>query len=138
MDRRKVPGPGSDGKAQRLSRTHLAPPAPSPPAGQPSWPFLVRHARCIDADLDPDQWFPVSSEAGKARHEAAAALAICNSCPVRAECLALSLQHWDIGQHGIWGGLLAAERAKLRRRLTADDNGFASALMHPIVTASAR
>jgi Transcription factor WhiB len=66
------------------------------------------------------------------------ALAICNSCPVRTDCLALSLQHWDIGQHGIWGGLLAAERAKLRRRLTADGNGCAGALMYPIVTASAR
>ncbi len=68
MDRRKVPGPGSDGKAQRLSRTHLAPPAPSPPAGQPSWPFLVRHARCIDADLDPDQWFPVKITGGPPGH----------------------------------------------------------------------
>src|SRR5216683_4742939 len=30
--------------------------------------------------------------------------------------LALSLRHWDIGQHGVWGGLVAAERAALRRR----------------------
>ena len=138
MDRRKVPGLGSDGKAQRLSRTHLAPPAPSPPAGRPSWALLIRHARCADAGLHPDQWFPVSAEAGRARREAAAALAICNSCPVRTDCLALSLEHWDIGQHGIWGGLLAAERAELRRRLTADDNGCAGALMYPIVIASAR
>jgi hypothetical protein len=42
MDRGKVPGPGSDGRAQRLSRTHLAPPAPSPPAGRPSWALLAR------------------------------------------------------------------------------------------------
>ena len=138
MDSCKVPRPGSDGKEQQLSRTHTAPPAPSPPAGRPSWALLIRHARCAHAGLDPDQWFPVSAEAGNARREAAAALAICNSCPVRAECLALSLEHWDIGQHGIWGGLLAAERAKLRRRLTANDNGFAGAPMYPMVTASAR
>ena len=138
MDRRKVPGPGSDNKAPRLSRTHLARPGPSPPAGRPSWALLIRHARCADAGLDPDQWFPVSAEVGNAHREAAAALAICNSCPVRPDCLALSLQHWDIGQHGVWGGLLAAERAELRRRLAADDNGCAGALIYPIVTASAR
>jgi Transcription factor WhiB len=55
----------------------------------------------------------------KARHEAAAAIAVCASCPVRAHCLALSLRHWDIGQHGIWGGLVAAERAAVRRPLCA-------------------
>jgi hypothetical protein len=85
------------------SPDHLAPPVPGPSAGQPSWARLIRHARCADAGLDPDQWFPVSAEADKARHEAAAAIAICSSCLVRSGCLALSLQHWDIGQHGVWG-----------------------------------
>jgi hypothetical protein len=63
------------------------------------------------------QWFPVSTGARQARHEAAAAIAICNSCLVRTRCLALSLQHWDIGKHGVWGGLVAPERARLRRRV---------------------
>jgi hypothetical protein len=27
---------------------------------------------------------------------------------------ALSLRHWDIGQHGVWGGLVPAERGALR------------------------
>jgi hypothetical protein len=39
---------------------------------------------------------------------------------VRAECLALSLRHWEIGQHGVWGGLVAAERAALRCRMNAN------------------
>jgi hypothetical protein len=39
---------------------------------------------------------------------------------VRGHCLTLSLQHWDIGQHGVWGGLIAADRARLRRRMAAD------------------
>jgi hypothetical protein len=93
------------------------------------WPFLlargpingqawrarvIRHALCSETRLDPGQWFPVSAVAGKARHEAAAASAICTACRLRAECLALSLRHWDIGQHGVWGGLVAAERAALR------------------------
>ena len=79
-------------------------------------PGFARQARCADSGLDPDQWYPVSTEPARARHEAAAAIAVCTSCPVRAQCLELSLRHWDIGQHGVWGGLVAADRADLRRR----------------------
>jgi len=60
---------------------------------------------------------PGQQRASQARHEAAAAIAICSSCLVRTQCLALSLRHWDIGQHGVWGGLVPADRARLRRRL---------------------
>jgi hypothetical protein len=84
-----------------------------------SWALVIRHAQCSDGGLDPDQWFPVSADPGLARQEAAAAIAICATCPVRFHCLTLSLQHWDIGQHGIWGGLDAADRARLRRRVHA-------------------
>jgi len=79
------------------------------------WARVIRHARCADSSLDPDQWFPVSAETDKARREAATAIAVCTACQVRAQCLELSLRHWDIGQHGVWGGLVAAERAALRR-----------------------
>ena len=93
---------------------HAAPPTDwfTKPA---SWALVNRHARCADGGLDPDQWFPVSADPGRARQEAAAAIAICTTCPVRGHCLTLSLQHWDIGQHGVWGGLVAADRARLRR-----------------------
>src|SRR6267154_1818710 len=77
---------------------------------------VIRNARCADPSLDADHWFPVSVEADRARQEAAAAIAICSTCMVRAQCLALSLRDWDAGQHGVWGGLVAAERAALRRR----------------------
>jgi Transcription factor WhiB len=83
---------------------------------QASWARVIRNARCADADLDADHWFPVSAEADRARQEAAGAIAICSTCMVRAQCLALSLRDWDVGQHGVWGGLVAAERAALRRR----------------------
>jgi hypothetical protein len=76
---------------------------------------VTRNARCADASLDADQWFPVSVEADRARQEAAAAIAICSTCMVRTQCLALSLRDWDTGLHGVWGGLAAAERAALRR-----------------------
>ena len=29
--------------------------------------------------------------------------------------LELALRHWDVGQHGVWGGLVAADRAYLAR-----------------------
>jgi Transcription factor WhiB len=85
------------------------------------WVRVIRHAGCAGSGLDPDQWFPISAEMGKARREAAAAIAVCTNCLVRAECLALSLRHWDIGQHGVWGGLVAAERAALLRRRHATE-----------------
>ena len=103
-----------------ISPDHLAPPVPGPSADQPSWAGLIRHARCADAGLDPDQWFPVSTEAAKARHEAAAAIAICGSCLVRAGCL------------------VTADRARLRRRIAADHYRCGSALMHVTAAASAR
>jgi WhiB family transcriptional regulator, redox-sensing transcriptional regulator len=77
---------------------------------------VARQARCADSGLDPDLWYPVSTEPARARYEAAAAIAVCTSCPVRAQCLELSLRRWDIGQHGVWGGLVATDRAYLRRR----------------------
>ena len=80
---------------------------------------MTRYARCADSSLDPDQWFPVNLDPARARLEAAAAISVCTSCLVRGECLVLSLRHWDIGQHGVWGGLVPADRARLRRRLTA-------------------
>ena len=87
-----------------------------PGADRASWARLNRYARCADSSLDADQWFPVSTNAESARLEGADAIAVCRACPVRRLCLVLSMSHWDIGQYGIWGGLVAAERASLRRR----------------------
>ena len=93
------------------------------------WARVARQARCADSGLDPDQWYPVSIEPARARHEAAAAIAVCTSCPVRAQCLELSLRQWDIGQYGVWGGLVAADRAHLRRRRPAGRRGTAGSGM---------
>ena len=87
------------------------------------WSRVAGRARCADSGLDPDQWYPVSTEPARARHEAAAAIAVCAGCPVRAQCLELSLRHWDIGQHGVWGGLVAADRAHLLSRRPAGHRG---------------
>lgn len=42
------------------------------------------------------------------------AMAICDSCTVRTECLTEALNHPD--QHGIWGGRSERARHQLRRR----------------------
>jgi transcription factor WhiB len=91
-----------------------------PVTGDTSWARVVRQARCGDSGLDPDEWFPVGIDPVTARQEAAAAIAVCTGCLVRVECLVLSLRHWDVGQHGVWGGLVAADRARLRRWWPSD------------------
>ena len=73
-------------------------------------------AGCAGTALDPDEWYPIAAKAERARAEATQALAVCTACPVRAECLELSLRTWSgAGQHGIWGGLVEADRNTLRR-----------------------
>jgi len=103
------------------------PPVATPFNDRALWARVIRHARCTGSSLDPDQWFPISADIGKARQEAAAAITVCTTCLVRAECLELSLRHWDIGQHGVWGGLVAAERAALPRRRHATVVGTSAA-----------
>ena len=102
-----------------ISQDHTTRPAPGLFTGQSLWTQVVTYARCAEGGLDPDEWFPVSAEAAIARREAAMAIAVCTACPVRGQCLALSLRHWEIGQHGVWGGLVAAERTQLRARSQA-------------------
>jgi hypothetical protein len=56
---------------------------------QALWARVIRHARCADGTHDPEQWFPVSVQIEKARHEAAAAVAagphlIAGDTPVRS------------------------------------------------------
>src|SRR4051812_22288249 len=50
------------------------------------WGRVAGQARCADSGLDPDQWYPISTEPARARYEAAAAIAVCGRCPVRAWC----------------------------------------------------
>lgn len=104
------------------SQDRMAAPVAILSTDQASWARLARYGRCADVGLDPDEWFPVSAEAGMARQEAAAAIAVCMACPVRGRCLALSLRHWDVGRHGVWGGLVAADRAQLRAHLAEHDD----------------
>lgn len=44
-----------------------------------------------------------------------AAKVVCASCPVREECLAFAMD--TVQTDGVWGGMDAGERRRLRRRL---------------------
>jgi len=73
-------------------------------------------AWCAGSSVDPDDWFPVARDVAKARDQAAHAIAVCARCPVRPDCLELSLRHaFGIGAHGVWGGLVEEQRRAIRR-----------------------
>lgn len=72
---------------------------------------------------DPDLWYPEGEPSAgrptRAEHQrkverALTAIAICQSCPVRTDCLTEGMKEENI-EYGIWGGLLAGERIKLAR-----------------------
>ena len=94
----RAPAPPDYGSAApAVDRATGAPPCPPvtiPFTDRALWVRVIRHARCTSSSLDPDQWFPVSVEIDKARREAAAAITVCTTCLVRAECTS-ALQRED-------------------------------------------
>ncbi len=61
---------------------------------------------------DPELFF-----SGSHPHGDAAAKLVCQSCPVRTECLTYAVV--TAQRYGVWGGVGADERALLRRRYVA-------------------
>ena len=84
------------------------------PSDAALWLLMVERGACSTSELSADDWYPVSTSAEAARREAAGAIAVCSGCPVREECLELALRNWAVGQHGVWGGTIPAERERLR------------------------
>lgn len=74
-------------------------------------------ADALCGQVGVDEFYPQNNRTDTAR----VAKRICNGdprrgtepCPVRAECLAYALNRNE--EHGVWGGLSAPERQKLRR-----------------------
>lgn len=81
-----------------------------------AWAPWHERATCSQASTDPDSGGPHPDwwYAGSKTATAAAALEICRGqCPVMTECCEHAL---DAGETcGIWGGLTAPERARVRR-----------------------
>lgn len=64
--------------------------------------------------MGPDRFYPFVEEEDEDVHAAAAAKAVCASCPVREDCLTTAIQTRE--QYGIWGGLTSRERRRMIRR----------------------
>lgn len=77
-----------------------------PDSSVPTW---VSEALC--AQVDPELFYPEKGQ------PALPAKRICQTCPVRDACLSAALESDE--RHGIWGGLSAADRARLQRTLRA-------------------
>src|SRR5690606_27545378 len=75
-----------------------------PAENDPSW---RDHAACLGAD--PDLFFPPPGPYG-----AEDAKAICQGCPVRAECLDYAVT--TAQKYGIWGGTNERERREIRKQ----------------------
>lgn len=72
----------------------------------------VSEAACIGHD--PTFWFPEESGPKLSQYHEMTAKAICNDCPIQAQCLEMAMSSNE--KWGIWGGLMPAERQALRRR----------------------
>jgi WhiB family transcriptional regulator, redox-sensing transcriptional regulator len=77
-----------------------------PPGVEVGW---QQAAACKDIP-DPDLFFPGKGEDGEAAKQ------VCAGCPVLGECLAFALATMPAPDrdHGVYGGLTPAERARLR------------------------
>lgn len=64
---------------------------------------------------DPEAFFPVNESGGNPvdARLIGAAKAVCNGCPVAAECLEWALDNRCT--HGVWGGLTGEQRARIIR-----------------------
>lgn len=58
-----------------------------------------------------EMFFPATDAPGAAKP----AKLICSACPVREDCLSFALE--TAQSEGVWGGMDAGERRRLRRRL---------------------
>jgi WhiB family redox-sensing transcriptional regulator len=81
----------------------------------PRIPHLTPQAfanQALCAEADPDLFVPIGQGVSVRK-----AKAICNRCPVIAECLAWALENPDT--NAIYGGLTYRERVKLQRQQVA-------------------
>jgi Transcription factor WhiB len=92
---------------------------------------------CANSGLDTAAWFPASDNVDTARAQAAPAIALCNTCPLRSECLEFSMRYWYRGgNEGVWAGLVGSQRLALRLRwLTGESPGELLADRTPAVRA---
>lgn len=67
------------------------------------------NANCLDAD--PEIFFPIAGGNGLDAKK------VCARCAVLDECLQYALQYQV--EEGVWGGVSAVERERMRKRMAA-------------------
>lgn len=70
----------------------------------------IEQAACKGKDAS--MWFPTGGSSWEERKIMRMAISICETCPVKQECLDHSLS-WEA--EGIWGGKTSRERDTIRR-----------------------
>lgn len=72
-----------------------------------------------DIQAHADRWFAAEpwGESKQARRVEAAARRLCAGCPVAATCAAWAIPQTDL--LGVWGGITAQGRARLRKKAAA-------------------
>ena len=71
------------------------------------------HSAC--RGVDPDLFFPLHQATRE--QETAAAQAVCDTCPVQAQCRDHAVEYNE--HYGIWGKTTSRERRRLRREWLA-------------------
>lgn len=70
------------------------------------------HTRALCAQTGGDWWY--ADDTPKKWHEINTAITICRMCDVQTPCLETALKNDE--RFGVWGGLTANQRLKLRRQ----------------------
>ena len=89
---------------------------------EPEWRRSAAFRGC-----DVELFFPVSTT-GPAIDQITAAKAVCDACPVRADCLDFALVTNQ--EAGVWGGATEEERRRLRRSWLAQRRRRLQELSH--------
>jgi hypothetical protein len=62
---------------------------------------------------DPSLWFADPEDPDEPHDSYAEAVALCQTCPFKRECLLEALQSGE--QYGVWGGITPAQRQSMSR-----------------------
>lgn len=77
---------------------------------------VEEEARALCTQVDPELFFEVAGGNPVTKRERAErAKALCRTCDIQPRCLEVALANDE--PNGIWGGLDARERARLRREV---------------------
>ena len=72
---------------------------------------IEEHGDPVCRTTDPEMWFPETGEGHS--NSLRYAKELCNDCPLIIECRLYAIAAEE--PHGVWGGLDAQQRSKLRR-----------------------